>query len=257
MELENLEFENIVEDAKNLGFLEADPSADLDGIDAARKCAILSTMSFNSLVRTEDVYCEGISKITLNDIQKAKDFGYKIKLLANAKMIDEKILSKVHPMLVPSLHPLSSVNYELNSVFVSGDMVGETMYYGRGAGSLPTASAVVGDLITIIKNIENNITPEHFYNIYNNFKMADFSQTESKFFFVIKVNKGIFDEKALKEKFNHFGLSLSEIKEYSNASYDEFAIITESISETKFKEFIEKINVEIKPASEISAIRVL
>jgi homoserine dehydrogenase len=149
MSRECCDYQDALKEAQQLGYAEADPSADVEGLDAARKIAILSSIAFNSRVTLNDVYVEGITAITLRDIQYAKEMGFAVKLLAIAKEVDGKVQVRVHPAFLPFNHPLAFVNDVYNAVFVKGDAVGEIMHYGRGAGSMPTASAVTGDIIEI------------------------------------------------------------------------------------------------------------
>jgi len=150
---EGLSFDQAISKAQSLGYAEADPSHDVEGKDAAAKLAILASMAFNSRVTLDDVYAEGITGITSDDISFGRDLGYVIKLLAVAKDEPDGISVRVHPTMIPAGHPLASVNEENNAIFVRGDAVGELMFYGKGAGSLPAASAVVGDIISISRNI--------------------------------------------------------------------------------------------------------
>jgi homoserine dehydrogenase len=153
MSEEGLSFSEAVTKAQSLGYAEADPSADIEGRDAAAKTAILASMAFNSRVTLDDVYAEGITGITPDDITFGRDFGYVIKLLAVAKDEPDGVSVRVHPTMIPADHPLAAVRDENNAIFVSGDAVGELMFYGKGAGSLPAASAVVGDIVSISRNI--------------------------------------------------------------------------------------------------------
>ena len=150
---EGLSFEQAISKAQSLGLAEADPGDDVEGRDAAAKLAILASMAFNTRVTLENVYAEGITGITSDDIAFGGDLGYVIKLLAVAKDEPDGISVRVHPTMIPTDHPLASVREENNAIFVSGDAVGELMFYGKGAGSLPAASAVVGDIIGISRNI--------------------------------------------------------------------------------------------------------
>ena len=143
-----LSFDEALEEAQRLGYAEADPTADVDGHDAAAKAAILATLAFDSVVVGDDVYREGIRAVTADDIAYAKRLGYVIKLLGIAERVEDQIGVRVHPALVPAAHPLASVREAFNAVFIEADAVGELMFYGPGAGSRPTASAVVGDLVT-------------------------------------------------------------------------------------------------------------
>ncbi|MFZ3371916.1 MAG: homoserine dehydrogenase, partial [Desulfitobacteriaceae bacterium] len=152
------DYHEVLAEAQKLGYAEADPTSDVEGLDAARKLAILSSIAFNSRVTLSDVYVEGISKITQADLQYAAELGCTIKLLAVGKHLDEGIEIRVHPAILPKTHPLASVKGVFNAIYVVGDAVGETMFYGRGAGSLPTGSAVVADIVQVIRNIQAHST---------------------------------------------------------------------------------------------------
>jgi homoserine dehydrogenase len=145
MEEDGMEFDDALALATELGYAEADPTADIEGYDAGRKVAIMASIAFNSRVTFGDVYTEGITRISAKDITYAKEMGCTIKLLGVAKNTETGIEVRVHPMLIPLSHPLASVNDAFNAVFVHGDAVDDAMFYGRGAGELPTASAVMGD----------------------------------------------------------------------------------------------------------------
>jgi homoserine dehydrogenase len=146
-------FGDALADAQRLGFAEADPSADVDGFDAAAKAAIIASIAFGARVGPEDVYREGITAVTPDDITSAAELGYVVKLLAVAEEDDGGVAVRVHPAMVPARHPLAAVRDAFNAVFIEGDAVGELMLYGRGAGGAPTASAVLGDLVDAAKNI--------------------------------------------------------------------------------------------------------
>lgn len=150
-----LEYQQAVKQAQELGFAEADPSSDVDGDDAAYKISILSYIAFGQRINAHDVLKEGITKISKEDMIYAKKNGYCIKLLASAIKTGNKIEAMVHPAFVPLSHPLSTVKNEFNAVFLKGNAVGELMLYGKGAGSLPTGSAVLEDIMSIIKNSEH------------------------------------------------------------------------------------------------------
>ncbi len=145
-------FDDALAEAQRLGYAEADPTADVEGFDAAAKCAILASIAFNSRVVASDVYREGITGVTALDIADARRMGYVVKLLAIAELDDGEISARVHPAMIPQAHPLASVRDAFNAVFVEGDKVGQLMFYGPGAGGDPTATAVVGDLVTAARN---------------------------------------------------------------------------------------------------------
>jgi homoserine dehydrogenase len=154
MSEEGLAFAEVLSEARRLGYAESDPSADVDGHDAAAKCAILASIAFNARVVADDVYREGISAVSTEDIEYARRLGYVVKLVAIAEMgEDERIAARVHPAMIPAGHPLASVRDAFNAVFVEGPNVGELMFYGRGAGGEPTATAVVGDLVSVARNL--------------------------------------------------------------------------------------------------------
>jgi len=146
-------FADALADAQLLGFAEPDPTADVEGYDAAAKAAIIASIAFGARVVSSDVYREGITGITADDIGAARDLGYVVKLLAIAEEVDGEVAVRVHPTMVPERHPLAAVRDSFNAVFIEGDAVGELMFYGRGAGGMPTASAVLGDLVDATKNL--------------------------------------------------------------------------------------------------------
>lgn len=156
---EGLDFDDVLADAQRLGYAEADPSADVDGFDAASKIAILSSIGFRSRVTTDDVYMQGIRKVSAEDIALARRMGYAIKLLAIARNTAQGVDVRVHPTMIPATHQLAAVSGAMNAVYVVGDAVGETMFYGAGAGSFPTASAVVGDVLSLSEHISRGIAP--------------------------------------------------------------------------------------------------
>lgn len=154
MQTEGSDFDSVLSDAQRLGYAEADPTADVDGLDAADKIAILASLAFGGRIKLPEVHCEGIRKISAADITYAERLGFVIKLLATAKRDNEEPESdllqvRVHPTLVPKAHPLASVNGVYNAILIEGDPVGQVMFFGPGAGSGPTASAVVADILNI------------------------------------------------------------------------------------------------------------
>lgn len=150
---DGMAFPDALAEAQRLGYAEADPSSDIEGKDAAAKIAIMASAAFNSRVHLEDVYTEGISRISQADIGYARELGYAIKLLAIASDDESGVSVRVHPTMIPLRHPLASVNDVFNAIFVEADAAGELMFYGQGAGSLPAASAVVGDVIAIARDL--------------------------------------------------------------------------------------------------------
>jgi len=153
MDEEGLPFDSVLKEAQALGYAEADPTADVAGHDAAAKAAILASLAFHSRVADSDVYCQGITEISATDVSVAKAIDHVIKLLAIAELTtDGKISVRVHPTLIPRSHPLAAVRNAFNAVFVEAESAGELMFYGRGAGGEPTASAILGDVIAVARH---------------------------------------------------------------------------------------------------------
>ena len=150
------DFAVALKDAQAKGYAEANPTADVDGIDAARKIVILASLAFGKLINPDKIYAEGISKISVSDIEIAAELGYSIKLIGHCEKIDGKILAMVSPRLIPAGNPLYSVDDVFNGILVDANMLGQSMFYGRGAGKLPTASAVVADIIDVAKSAQND-----------------------------------------------------------------------------------------------------
>jgi len=146
-------FDEVLKEAQAKGYAEADPTFDIEGIDSAHKLAVLTMLAFGTPVKFDDIYTEGISKITPLDIDFAKDLGYKIKLLAITKTVNGELEARVHPTMLPETYPIATVDGVFNALSVVGDAVGSTMFYGRGAGDMPTGSAVVSDIIDIGRDI--------------------------------------------------------------------------------------------------------
>ena len=183
-----LSYDEALKEATDLGYAEADPTADIEGYDAGRKMAIMASIAFNSRVTFDDVYTEGITNITAKDIKYAEAMGCTIKLLGVAKNTESGIEVRVHPMLIPSDHPLATVNDSFNAVFVHGDAVDDAMFYGRGAGEFPTASAVMGDIIDVARNIQFYCTGRIHCTCYKELPIKKITEIESKYFMRLLVD---------------------------------------------------------------------
>ncbi|MFZ5644174.1 MAG: homoserine dehydrogenase [Bacillota bacterium] len=186
MTAEGNDFGDVLKEAQLKGYAEADPSSDIEGFDAARKLAILASIAFNTRVTLDDVYVEGITKISKEDIAYARDLKYIIKLLGLAKDTDNGVETRVHPCFIPENHPLASVNDVYNAIFVKGDAVGDVMFFGRGAGDMPTGSAVVSDIMEAARNRVKNITGIHC-TCYEEKTLKEIGDTESKYYLRLKV----------------------------------------------------------------------
>lgn len=237
MSQNGMEFADALKLAQELGYAESDPTADVEGLDAGRKVAILASAAFNSRVTFDDVYTEGITKITATDIQYAKEMGCVIKLLGVARNTPEGIEARVHPMLIDVNHPLASVNDAYNAVFVQGDAVQDAMFYGRGAGELPTASAVVGDVFDIVRNILNDCCGRIGCTCYKNLLIKHMNEISSKFFIrmFVEDRPGVLANIA--SVFGNSGVSLAQvIQRRKNDQYAEIVVITDDVKEKNLKD---------------------
>ena len=188
MSRQGLDYQQVLEEAQALGYAEADPASDVSGLDAARKIAILSSIAFNSRVTLDDVYVEGITGITAEDIRYAHELGFVIKLLAIAKENKwGQIQVRVHPAFLPANHPLAAVNDVFNAVYVQGDAVGEIMHFGRGAGQMPTASAVVGDIIEIVRNLNHHTNARIGCTCYEQKPIVSINELEVEYYIRMRV----------------------------------------------------------------------
>ena len=179
MSEEGLEFDDVLKDAQAKGYAEKDPTADIEGYDACRKIAILTSLVCGQQVDFEDIHTEGITKISATDIKYAKAMGRAIKLLASSKKVGEGYVAMVAPFLLPQTHPLYSVNGVFNAIFVHGNVLGDAMFYGSGAGKLPTASAVVSDVVDMAKHLDVNIAVEWSSK---KLELVDYKNLENRYF---------------------------------------------------------------------------
>ena len=221
MEAEGADYADVLADAQAKGYAEADPSADVDGFDAASKTAILASIGFSSRVTTDDVYQQGIRTITAEDISVAHDLGYTIKLLGIARNTAEGVDVRVHPTMIPLDHQLAKVSGAMNAVYVVGDAVGETMFYGAGAGSFPTASAVVCDILTLSEQISRGVAPLPESEPFSRNKpIRPMDELETKYYIRLRVADRV---GALAEAVNVFAkhdISISLINQLEDGNSD-------------------------------------
>lgn len=187
MSQEGTDYADALKEAQSLGYAEANPSSDVEGFDAARKLAILATLGFHVPIKLEHIDVKGISSVSKEDIAYGKQLGYEMKLVGLARRDGEAIEVSVQPTMVPKSHPLASVNGVFNAVYVHGEAVGETMFFGPGAGELPTAMAVVSDLVTVVKNRKLRVNGQGMVAPYKEQILKDDSQKLSKYFLRIIV----------------------------------------------------------------------
>ena len=254
MTQEGMEFEDALSLATELGYAEADPTADIEGLDAGRKVAILASVAFNSRVVFDDVYTEGITKITAKDIRYAKEMGRDIKLLGVARNTPEGIEAYVCPMLIPSSHPLASVNDSYNAVFVNGDAVEDAMFFGRGAGELPTASAVVGDVFDIVRNISAGCCARIGCTCYKHLPVKKMEDTKNRYFLRMKVDDrcGVLAE--LTAVFAKHHVSVAQIIQKDSRVKDcAEVVITALVREGDFRKAMDDFR-EMESVQKISSI---
>lgn len=221
---EEIGFDDALKEAQALGYAERDPSADVDGHDACRKIAILSSLAYGMQVDFEDIYTEGISNITDVDIKYAKALDARIKLFASSIREDDKnVYAMVAPMMIRVNHPLYSVADVFNGIYVRGNVIGDVMFYGSGAGKLPTASAVVADVVDAAKHLNKNI-----WTIWSSKKLELIDINSVKHRFFIRVNKD--------ESFDNMKALFGEAIEVVKVVKDEYAFITPMISERVMKD---------------------
>lgn len=243
MTREQSDFSEVLAEAQQLGYAEADPTSDVEGLDAARKIAILSSIAFNSRVTLDDVYVEGITSITAEDIKYASELGYVIKLLAIAKQNQQGQLQiRVHPAFLPDNHPLAAVNDVFNAVFVNGDAVGEIMHYGRGAGQMPTASAVAGDIIEITRNKKNNSIARIGCTCFEEKTVLDINQLSAEYYIrmTVKDRPGVLA--AIAGVFGNHNVSLATVLQKGRGKNDaELVLITHEVMEKDLRDSLKVI----------------
>lgn len=251
---DGMEFEDALRQAQELGYAEADPTADVEGLDAGRKAAIMASIAFHSRVVFSDVYTEGITKITAADIEYAREFDSVIKLLGVARSTETGIEVGVYPMMIGKDHPLASVRDSFNAVFIHGDAVDDAMFYGRGAGEMPTASAVVGDVIDAARDLAYGCTGRISCTCYRQIPVKDFGEVENKFFLRMQVENrpGVLAQIAC--VFGEHNVSIARVVQ-KNARKDqaELVIVTEKVKEKHMKNALGELG-GMDSISEISSV---
>lgn len=249
---EKVDFATVLKEAQEMGYAEADPTADIEGFDAAHKLTILSTLAFGTPVKFQDIYREGITKITPMDIEYAKELGYVVKLLAIGKEEEGVIELRVHPTFIAEDHPLASVNDSFNAVFVKGNAVGDLMFYGRGAGDLPTGSAVVGDIMTIIKGRNNQEVAKDGFGYEVSKRVKPMGEIEGEYYLrlIVEDNPGVLGKIANLFGRNNVSLS-SVIQKGEGESSVSLVFITHEAKEADIQATLQEIH-SIKEVVEVA-----
>lgn len=234
---DGMEFSEALAMATELGYAEADPTADIEGLDAGRKIAIMASSAFHTRVKFSDVYTEGITKITSKDIEYAKEMDCVIKLLGVARNTSTGVEARVHPMLIPNTHPLATVRDSFNAVFVRGDAVGDAMFYGRGAGELPTASAIMGDVIDTVRNMVTGCCGRIPCTCYKELPMKRIGDIESRYFIRIEVEDRAGVLATVASVLGNNNVSIAKVvQKVRKGGYAELVVITDLAFEKNIKD---------------------
>lgn len=236
-------YKEVLAEAQALGYAESDPTADVEGLDAARKMAILATLGFSMNIDLTDVSVKGITNITKQDLDYSKRLGYTLKLIGIASRTGEKVEVSVQPTLIPETHPLASVNDEYNAVYVYGEAVGETMFYGPGAGSLPTATSIVSDLVGVMKNMRLGVNGRSATSPQYKKNMKSPEEINAKFFLriIVKDEIGVFA--AITSLFAQHDVSFEKILQLPSKEHDsaEIVLVTHRASLQSFEEVLRNL----------------
>nr|WP_057773916.1 homoserine dehydrogenase [Cytobacillus dafuensis] len=236
-------YEEVLKEAQVLGYAEADPTSDVEGLDAARKMTILATLGFSMKIELDDVKVEGITRITEEDLRYGRQLGYTMKLIGIAHREGEKVDVSVQPTLLADTHPLASVQDEFNAVYVYGEAVGETMFYGPGAGSLPTATAVVSDLVGVMKNMRLGVTGKNSVTPQYKKQLKEPSEIYSKYFLRLHVRDEVGVFANITSVFSEHRVSFEKILQMplKEKEYAEIVLVTHQASLQDYEDILVKL----------------
>ncbi|MFZ5986479.1 MAG: homoserine dehydrogenase [Bacillota bacterium] len=251
MKREGKDFDVALKEAQKNGYAEADPTADIEGHDACRKIAILSSIAYNEFIDYKKIHTEGITRISLTDMKYAESMNSTIKLIAMSEKIGNKVTARVSPALVSKNHPLSNVEDVFNAIVIEGDAIGEAMFYGRGAGKLPTASAVVADVIEIVKHWGS--CGGYDWDVKKHDNVIDIMETKTRYLVRLKVED---EREAKKEITNVFG-NVEWVKAFNVHKEDELAFVTDNVTEKEHMVSVKAIECVNAVKEVINTIRVL
>lgn len=242
MDEEGRAFSEVLKEAQGLGYAEADPTADIEGFDAASKAAIIAGLAFHSRVSVDDVYREGISSITAEDVAVAKTMNHVIKLLAIAELTsDDRISVRVHPTLIPRSHPLAAVRDAFNAVFVEAKSAGQLMFYGRGAGGAPTASAVLGDVVAVARHrVSDSVGPRE--SDYADRAIAPIGDTKTQFLIRLNVADKPGVLAAIAQVFATEGVSIQTVRQSGRGSDAELIVVSHGATEASLSATVKALS---------------
>lgn len=236
-------YEEVLQEAQRLGFAEANPTSDVEGLDAARKMTILATLGFSMKIDLDDVFVQGITDITEEDLQYGKQMGYTMKLIGIAQQDNGKVEVSVQPTFLSNSHPLASVQNEYNAVYVCGEAVGETMFYGPGAGSLPTATSIVSDLVVVMKNMRLGVNGKSAISPQYQKNMKSPNEIFSKYFLRLQVSDaiGVFAE--ITSLFAEHNISFEKILQLPIRKREvaEVVLVTHHASKKDFEDILGRL----------------
>lgn len=243
MKHENISYEDALAEATALGFAEADPSADVDGIDAARKMVILASLAFSTEVELGDVFVRGLKEIQAGDLELAERFGYTVKMVGTAAKNEDGIEVAVEPVFFLNEHPLASVNNEYNAVYIYGDTVGETMFYGPGAGSLPTATSVTADVIAACRNLLLGVNGKTHHAPQHERKVKTNSEMFARYFHRIVVQDEVGVLTKLTAIYSQYGASLATVVQHPTSTEEkaELVFITHRMSRQQHLDVLDEL----------------
>lgn len=244
MKHEKMSYEDALAEATALGFAEADPSADVDGLDAARKMVILASLAFSTEVELDDVFVRGLKEIQAGDLELAERFGYTVKMVGTAAKNEDGIEVAVEPVFFQNAHPLASVNYEYNAVYIYGDTVGETMFYGPGAGSLPTATSVTADVIAACRNLLLGVNGQSHHAPQYERKIKKDSEMFARYFHRIVVQDEVGVLTKLTAIYSEHGASLATVVQDATSveAGAELVFITHRMSRQQHLDVLKALN---------------
>jgi homoserine dehydrogenase len=250
---EGAEFDDALKEAQRLGYAERDPTSDVEGHDATFKLAILASIAFETRVHVEDVYREGIAGVAARDMQYARQLGYTIKLLAIGAEVDGALEMRVHPTLLPTGHPLAAVTGPFNAIFVSGSSVGEVMFYGQGAGAMPTGSAIVGDIIDVARNIQFGSTGRVACTCFEDKRLKPMDEISARHYLRTQVADRPGVLAAIAKVFGEEGVSLASVLQMgASGETAEIVWLTHPAEERQMRQSLARIE-KLDEVEEISS----
>jgi homoserine dehydrogenase len=252
---EGADYGEVLADAQRLGYAEADPTADVGGHDAAAKCAILASLAFDTSVHADDVYREGIERVTATDIRTADRLGYVVKLVGIASEVDDRVGARVHPVFLPKTHPLASVRDVFNAVYVEAEAAGELMFYGRGAGALPTGSAVVGDVIDVSRNLLQTARGA-VESAHRAKPIRSIDDLRTQYYVLLDVDDQAGVLASVASTFGNHGVSIAQVWQEGAADSAQLVLITHRAQESDLRACVDALATTTGVRSVASVLRV-